>query len=341
MRKIEIKPSRLVGFIERFFGQRVLVLGDFMVDRYIFGEATRISPEAPVPVVNVHRIEHRLGGAANTIHNIVSQGGAVNAIGIVGEDDEGKWLVNNLRRIGVDVAGIVIDKDRPTTCKTRVMVGHHQIVRFDYEITDEINESTEQRILDFIKKKIDYVDCLAISDYDKGLITTKLIKSLVKMASKKGKLIIVDPKIRHHLDYRGITILKTNIYNASIVTGISPSNIENIAEIGSFLLKNLRSKGVIVTCGKDGMIVLDDNSHVIHIPAFAKQVYDVTGAGDVVTATLTLALSAGATLKDAALLSSVAAVIKVGKVGTASVTSKEIKELLDSMNNPLTIYDVW
>jgi len=337
---MEITPSILINFLNRFSGKRILVLGGLMVDHYIFGEATRISPEAPVPIVNVHHTERRLGGAANTIHNIISQGGIVDAVGIVGDDDEGKWLIDNLKMKGVDVTGIIRDKKRPTTSKTRVMVGQHQIVRFDNESTDEIDDDIEQMILDLIEEKINYIDCITISDYDKGLITKNLINSLVEIADERGKIIVVDPKVRHHLDYKGVTILKTNVRNAMVATGLSASCIKEISEIGKFLLMKLQTKGVIVTLGRDGMIVIDDDSHVVHIPALAKQVYDVTGAGDVVTSTLSLAISAGATLKEAAVLGSVAAAIKVGKIGTATVTREEIKALLNSIHDSVIIKDV-
>ncbi|RKY83133.1 D-glycero-beta-D-manno-heptose-7-phosphate kinase [candidate division KSB1 bacterium] len=332
--------SKSIEHLDNFSGKKILVIGDLMVDQYIFGEATRLSPEAPVPVVDVESVEYRLGGAANTINNIVSLGGKVYAVGVIGGDENGRWLIKELRRKGVTVSDIVVDPQRPTTTKTRVMAGHHQIVRFDRESKEEINPSLTDKIVHSLKDRINNVDCIAISDYDKGLINVKLINSVVKLSHKFNKPIVVDPKVKHHLQYHGVTIVKTNTKNASTATCMAIMDEKSLLDVGFKLLDNLRSDAIIITQGKDGMTIFKrcqkKATDVIHMPAFAREVYDVTGAGDVVTAVLALALSAGASIEEAAFLSNVAAGIKVRKIGTNVVRKDELRTFLSSLNPRIT-----
>ncbi|MHA1833302.1 MAG: D-glycero-beta-D-manno-heptose-7-phosphate kinase [Candidatus Baldrarchaeia archaeon] len=318
------------------FSSGILVIGDLMIDQYIFGKAYRLSPEAPVPIIDVDSVEYRLGGAANTINNVVSLGGKAFAVGVIGNDENGKWLINELKNKGVTVSDIVIDPQRPTTIKARVMVDHHQIVRFDRESREEIDHFLTNKIIHSIENRISNVKCIAISDYDKGLISVKLIDSIITLARKFNKKVVVDPKIKHHLNYRGATIIKTNMKNAGIVTEGIITDEKTLYNAGLKLLDVLQVDAVIITQGKDGMTLFKHSPKraidVIHMPAFASEVYDVTGAGDVVTAILALALSAGASIEEAAFLSNVAAGIKVGKIGTDAVRREELKSFLSSIN---------
>jgi len=327
---------KATDLLDKFSGRKILVLGDFMMDQYIFGTVQRISPEAPVPIVDVELIENRLGGAANTVNNVISLGGQAIATGVVGNDDKGKWIINELSGKGVDVSGIFIDPKRPTTTKTRVMVGSHQIVRYDIESAKEIDPSLSEEIIHFLEGCISKVDCVAVSDYDKGVLSLDLISVLINLVQKYGKKIVVDPKIRHHLDYRNVNILKTNLKNASETLKIKINDQLSLKKAGLTLLEKIRSDVVIITQGKEGMTVFKKNLggsiDVIYMPAFAREVFDVTGAGDSVTATLALSLSAGSSIEEAAFLSNAVAGVKVSKIGTASVTIPEVKRLLRSIN---------
>jgi len=307
-----------------------------MVDQYIFGTVQRISPEAPVPVVDVDFVENRLGGAANTVNNVISLGGQAYAVGVLGDDDKGEWMISELSSKGVDVSGIFIDPKRPTTTKTRVMAGSYQIARYDIESTEEIDRPLREEIIYFLKDHIPKVECVAVSDYDKGVLSSDLIKNLINLTHRCGKKIVVDPKIRHHLDYHNVNVLKTNLKNASIVTKIKINDQLSLKKAGLMLLEKTRSDVAIITQGKEGMTIFKKNiegsTDIIHIPAFAKEVFDVTGAGDSVTATLALSLCENSPIEEAAFLSNAVAGVKVSKVGTAPVTINEVKRLLSSIN---------
>lgn len=330
-----ISVNRLVDAIEQFKGKRFFVLGDLMVDHYVFGEANRLSPEAPVPVVDVISEAFKPGGAANVINNILSLGGEVSAIGIVGDDKNGARLINKIKNQGGDVTGIITDKNRPTTTKMRILIGHHQLVRVDYESREEVDTKYTDKILDYMRENMDEVECIVVSDYDKGIMTTSLIKELINLKKEKGKKIIVDPKIKHFLDYKGVSIIKSNVNNVRKVLGMTLKDEISIREIVIKILTQFECDAVIITLGKDGMSLLEKNGHYVHIPALARAVYDITGAGDTVTAALALSMSTNASMVEAAMISNVAAGIKVGKIGTAVVTRDEIVAQLNSMDPSL------
>ncbi len=324
--------NRLIKTIERFNSVKILVLGDLMIDHYVFGETTRISPEAPVPVVNVISETFKLGGSANVANNILSLGGTVFPTGIVGADKNGSWLINEFKTHGGDVSGIIVDNNRPTTTKMRILVGHHQLLRVDYESREAVDSAYANQILNYIRNNIDDVDCIVISDYDKGLITKNIIEALVNLKQEKGTKIIVDPKIEHFLDYKGVSIIKTNINNARKVLKMKVKDKTGIRRIASKLLAEFECDTVIITLGKDGLSLLKEDGQYVHIPALARAVYDITGAGDTVTAALALSTSTNASIVESALISNVAAAIKVGKVGTSIVTQDELVSKLHSLD---------
>jgi D-beta-D-heptose 7-phosphate kinase/D-beta-D-heptose 1-phosphate adenosyltransferase len=324
--------NRLIKTIERFNSVKILVLGDLMVDHYVFGETTRISPEAPVPVVDVISETFKLGGSANVANNILSLGGTVFPTGIVGADKNGSWLINEFKTHGGDVSGIIVDNNRPTTTKMRILVGHHQLLRVDYESREAVDSAYANQILNYIRNNIDDVDCIVISDYDKGLITKNIIEALVNLKQEKGTKIIVDPKIEHFLDYKGVSIIKTNINNARKVLKMKVKGETGIRRIASKLLAEFECDTVIITLGKDGLSLLKEDGQYVHIPALARAVYDITGAGDTVTAALALSTSTNASIVESALISNVAAAIKVGKVGTSIVTQDELVAKLHSLD---------
>ena len=325
MRKME----ELKEVVERFESARILAIGDVMLDRFILGTVSRISPEAPVPVVDLTSETFKPGGAANAINNIRALGGEVIAVGIIGDDVSGKKLIDLLKQSGINTEGILVIQNRPTIVKTRIIAGQQQIVRIDREKRDGLDNEWVQKILGFLNTKIKDIDAILISDYDKGVITNKLLEDVIPLAKKYNKPIIVDPKVEHFLDYKGVTIVTPNIKEASAATGISPINETSIRNMGQWLLTQLECDTVLITRGKDGMTLFENDGAVIHIPTVAREVFDVTGAGDTVTGVVALCLAVGAVMVDAAIIANTAAGIVVGKLGTATATKEELKHQLD------------
>ncbi len=301
----------------------ILVIGDLMVDQYIWGKVRRISPEAPVPVVEVTEENLLLGGAANVAHNILSLGGKVFIAGTIGRDDTGKILINKLSEKGFNTDGIIIDGKRPTTVKTRVIAHSQQVVRFDREVKTDISTPTLSLILEYVRSCLPRIRGIIVSDYCKGLITKKLIKKLIDLTASKV-FIAVDPKIGHFDYYRGTSLITPNMNEASFGSGIDIIDEKTLTAAGRTLMKKLRCNAVIITRGNEGMTLFEKNGSVTHIPTCAREVYDVSGAGDTVISTLTLCRSAGAKLKDAAIIANHAAGVVVAKVGTAVATRQEI-----------------
>lgn len=312
-------------FLRKFKNTGILVIGDLMVDQYVWGRVKRISPEAPVPVVEVTNENLLLGGAANVAHNILSLDGKVYIAGVVGSDDTGKILISKLRETGINTDGIVIDKDRPTTVKTRVIAHSQQVVRFDKEIRSDISHATMSLILDYVKECIHGIKGIIISDYCKGMITKTLVAKILHLAGSRV-FVAVDPKIGHFEYYRGVGLITPNINEASFGSGIDVVDEKTLIAAGKTLLKKIHCHSLVITRGDEGMTLFDRNGRVTHIPTCAKEVYDVSGAGDTVIAALTLSHAAGATLRDAAIIANHAAGVVVGKVGTAVATRNEILE---------------
>lgn len=325
MRKME----ELKKVVERFESARILAIGDVMLDRFILGTVSRISPEAPVPVVDLTSETFKPGGAANAINNIRALGGEVIAVGIIGDDVSGKKLIDLLKQSGINTEGIIVIQNRPTIVKTRIIAGQQQIVRIDREKRDGLDNEWVQKILGFVNTKINDIDAILISDYDKGVITNKLLEDVIPLAKKYNKPIIVDPKVEHFLDYKGVTIVTPNIKEASAATGISPINETSLRNMGQWLLTQLECDTVLITRGKDGMTLFENDGAVIHIPTVAREVFDVTGAGDTVTGVVALCLAVDAVMVDAAIIANTAAGIVVGKLGTATATKEELKHQLD------------
>lgn len=314
--------------LERFSQTRVLVVGDIMADEFIWGKVNRISPEAPVPVVNVTEETIRLGGAANVVNNIVSLGGEAIICGVIGNDAMGKKLKRELRRIGVEVEGIVKEDKRPTTVKTRVIAHGQQIVRYDREKKTPILQESYERIISFIKRRINDVNAVIISDYGKGVITEALIKEILYLTRTNGKIIAVDPKIYNFHMYRNVTVITPNHYEAGSAAGMEINSEDDLIIAGNKIIEKLRCKSLLITRGEEGMSLFIDRK-IIHIPAVAREVYDVTGAGDTVISAFTLCISAGADFIDGAFISNFAAGIVVGKVGTATASRKELMKVLE------------
>jgi D-beta-D-heptose 7-phosphate kinase/D-beta-D-heptose 1-phosphate adenosyltransferase len=310
-------------YLKKFSKTGILVIGDLMVDQYIWGKVKRISPEAPVPVVEVTDENLLLGGAANVANNVISLGGKVFIAGTIGQDDLGKLLVNKFLEKGYSTDGIVVDRNRPTTVKTRVIAHSQQVVRFDREVKSDISKSTLSHIADYVKSCLPHIQGIIISDYSKGLITRKLVKTIVEIAGPK-KFIAVDQKTGHFGYYKNVGLITPNVNEASSGSGIEIVDEKTLIFAGKLLLKKLQCSAVIITRGDEGMSLFEKNGRITHIPTCAREVYDVTGAGDTVIAALSLSHAAGAKLSDAAIIANHAAGVVVGEVGTSVATQRSI-----------------
>jgi len=319
--------KRLHKYIDLFPTTRILVVGDIVLDHYLWGTVSRISPEAPVPVVNVSSENLLLGGAANVVNNINALGGKVCVCGVIGHDEAGEQVMHLLRRQGILADGLIVEQDRPTTIKTRVIAHSQQVVRFDRETKRPIDADSHRRILEQVRKQAAAgLDAIIISDYSKGVVNQKLVRDIVRLAKKNGLIVSVDPKVNHFGMYSGVTILTPNIKEASVGSKIEIDDDTSLLQAGMLLLKRLKCDAVLITRGEHGMSLFQKGGRVMHIPTVAREVFDVTGAGDTVISALTLAMSAGADIVDAARISNYAAGIVVGVVGTATVKPEVLKQ---------------
>jgi D-beta-D-heptose 7-phosphate kinase/D-beta-D-heptose 1-phosphate adenosyltransferase len=326
---LSAESTKLAKIIDRFSKTRVLVVGDVVMDHYVWGSVSRISPEAPVPVVNVTRETVLLGGAANVVNNIRSLGGEVGICGVIGHDDAGKQLQHLLHSQEIMTDGLIVEPSRPTTIKTRVIAHHQQVVRFDRETKEGISRETHRRIFDHVAEQAGKgLDAIIISDYCKGVVTQGLVRDIVRLARKRGIIVSVDPKVSHFGIYSGVTILTPNTKEASLGSRIEIEDEDSLMRAGRGLLKRLSCTAVLITRGEHGMSLFEKGGRITHIPTVAREVFDVTGAGDTVISTLTLAMAAGAKISDAAKLSNYAAGIVVGVVGTATVTPEQLKQMI-------------
>ncbi|OGX05279.1 MAG: hypothetical protein A3G87_06585 [Omnitrophica bacterium RIFCSPLOWO2_12_FULL_50_11] len=327
----EKTSGRLRELIQRFAKVKILIIGDFILDEFVWGSVERISPEAPVPVVNVERESFVPGGALNVANNIRTLGGCVIPCGVVGRDLRGRMLVKAMRREGIDTRGVIYDETRPTTLKTRVVAHSQQVVRFDREQTRDLDELHIRQVSDFAKKVMPTVDVIVIEDYGKGVINPGLLKRVLREARNLRKPIVVDPKEKHFSFYRGVTALTPNRAEALSAFGVtSNGRVPEIDELGRVLLERLSVEVVLITLGEHGMILFERSGRRTRIPTAAHEVYDVSGAGDTVAAVFAMALAAGADNREAAILANKAAGIVVGKLGTAVVRKEELEASVDS-----------
>ncbi len=314
--------QRIRRIVSAFNKARVLVVGDLILDEFIWGTVSRISPEAPVPVVWVDRENFMPGGASNVANNIRALGGEVSLAGVVGDDPKGEVLQGLLRKRGIQCDGIFADKHRPTTQKTRVIAHHQQVVRIDREVVKPVAEETLKAIVRHVAERIKSIDALIIEDYGKGVIVPALLREIVRVARKHKKIITVDPKETHFSYYRGVTTLTPNHHEAAAMVGFKIKDDASLERAGRKMIQKLRCETALITLGENGMAIFQDGKKMIKIPTIAQEVFDVSGAGDTVISTYTLARAAGANAVEAAHISNCAAGIVVGKVGVA-VTSRE------------------
>jgi len=312
----------------RFSQVRVLVVGDLILDQYIWGEVNRISPEAPIPIVEVIRENFTLGGAANVAHNVCALGAQAEVCGIVGEDGYGRQLLDTLQEKRIQVHGVVPDPQRTTTLKTRIVAHKQQVVRVDREDARAADAALLDRIERRVRERLPHVDAVILEDYGKGVIQDDLLEKIVPLARASGRIVTVDPKKDHFDFYRGVSIITPNLLEAETATGIRISDARSLHQAGERLLGLLECEAVLITMGDRGMCLFQRGEDPLEIPALAREVYDVSGAGDTVIAVLTTALVAGATMRQAATLSNVAGGLVVEKLGTATVSRDELKRRL-------------
>ncbi len=325
--------------LARFKDARILVIGDLILDEFIWGNADRISPEAPVPVVWAQSHSHMPGGASNVANNIASLEGKAFLCGVVGDDRNGQVLMETLRERGVHCDDVICDSLRPTTVKTRIIAAHQQVVRVDWEETRPLAEEKKDLLLKAVERRIRDVDALVIEDYGKGVITPHVLKEVLSLAKRHRKIITVDPKIEHFSLYKGVTAMTPNEKEAAAGSGIKIKTEDDVDRAGWKLLDHLRCEGVLITQGEKGMKLFSAKGRkrsVVHIPTVAQEVFDVSGAGDTVISTFTLALSCGVPMVDAAKISNVAAGIVVGKVGVAVVTPAELTDAWGRLSGRLS-----
>jgi len=317
--------ERYQQIVDGFAGRSIVVLGDLMMDEYLWGRATRISPESPVMVVEVDRDSRVPGGAANVVNNILALGGRVQVIGVVGDDTAGEQLVRDLRESGADVCGIVRDSSRPTTQKTRVVAHSQQVLRVDREQTGKVGPEVAEQLLDRLRESIRSANAVLISDYNKGVLTTDVAREAVRLANEANCIVTANPKPANARSLWGCNVVSLNQSEAETVAGEGAFAAETgLDEAGRKLLAEIGSRAVVVTRGAKGLSLWRENGQAHHVEAHPVEVYDVAGAGDTVISTLTLGIAGGAAIEEAAVVANHAAACVVRKLGVATVNREEL-----------------
>ncbi|CCK80661.1 D-glycero-beta-D-manno-heptose-7-phosphate kinase [Desulfobacula toluolica] len=314
--------------IDTFKTVKALVIGDLMIDEYLWGSVDRISPEAPVPVVCVEKESHALGGAGNVINNLVSMGAQVLPIGTAGTGKAGQMIFEKLEELGIETDGIISEPERPTTRKTRVIASNQQVLRIDKEIKKDINGNTLEKLVSIIERKISGVNLIIISDYNKGLVTKELVRHTVELAKKYNVLTLADPKALDFSKYEHVSILTPNKKEASLAANMDIKSDRDLFAAGWKIMDQVKLERLLITCGKDGMVLFEKDKEPYVIESKARQVFDVSGAGDTVISLLGLGLAVGATFRSSAMLANAAAGIVVAKVGTATASVDELKQVM-------------
>ncbi|QTA78341.1 Bifunctional protein RfaE domain I domain-containing protein [Desulfonema limicola] len=314
--------------ITKFNSCRILVVGDLMIDEYVWGTVDRISPEAPVQIVSVDREDYTLGGAGNVVNNLAALGAEVSVAGVIGTGTDGDRVLEKVELLNADTAGIIREPKRPTTRKTRIIAANQHVLRIDRETGRDISKTTFNALKSFVSRKIPETDVVLISDYGKGLITIPFIRYILNTAKKYGKLTIADPKGLDFSKYSGVSLLTPNQKEAGLASGIEIKDKTGIIKAGNKLLKTTGIKNLLITCGQNGMILFEQGHEPHTIKAEARQVFDVSGAGDTVLSVFGLSIASGFLFKEAAALANTAAGIVVGKLGTATVSQKELLSAL-------------
>jgi rfaE bifunctional protein kinase chain/domain len=320
-----VNKVKLTKILDRFKNIKIAVIGDMMLDDYIIGSVERISPEAPVPVVNVKSEKFVLGGAANVVNNLATLGAQTFSFGVIGDDFNGERLTNEFKKKNINTSGIVRTEDRPTIVKRRIIAHNQQLLRLDWEDRKDLGKIQEDMLLENIRKNIKNIDAIILSDYDKGVLTKRVVKEVISLAKENGIIVTVDPKPKNAMNYMGATSMTPNRKEAMECMGVD--RIEDVESFGRSLKEKLNLTNLLLTRSEEGMSLFQED--VENIPTFAKEVYDVTGAGDTVISVFTLAAAAGASWHEAAKIANTAAGVVVGRMGTSTVTKEEILEFYE------------
>lgn len=323
-----MKKGRLGEILDSFKNLKVAVVGDMMLDDYLIGNVDRISPEAPVPVVSVKEERFVLGGAANVVNNLSTLGATTFCFGVIGDDFDGDRLIREFEKKSIETLGVVRSTSRPTIVKRRIIGGNQQLLRLDWEDSRAISEDLEKSLLKHIEAKIKDLDAIILSDYDKGVLTPNVVKRIISLCKENNIIVTVDPKPKNAMNYIGATSMTPNRKEA--IECLGKTNFDSIIEIGQELKEKLQLDNLLLTRSEEGMSLFQ-GEEIINIPTYAKEVFDVTGAGDTVISVFTMALASGVTIEEAAKIANTAAGVVVGKMGTSTVTKDEIIEFYNTI----------
>jgi rfaE bifunctional protein kinase chain/domain len=329
---LEADLKKLNKLKKNFNGKRIAVIGDMMLDCYYWGAVNRISPEAPVPVIEVDNEFARFGGAMNVAYNIFTLGGTPLPIGIIGNDNEGRLLRKLMIETGIDDKGMIVDKERPTTAKTRVIAHKQHVVRIDKEKTFPIGPTMENKIISILKQNIKKLDAIILQDYNKGVLTHSLITHVIEIANESEKIITVDPKFSNFFSYQNVTVFKPNRKETEDAFGMRIRSSEDVTLAGNRLLERLKSKYILLTLGEEGIALFEKDKPERRVPTKARKVADVSGAGDTVISTLTMALAAGANIYDSTYLANFAGGLVCEEVGIVPI---ELNRLFNAVTEEL------
>lgn len=329
--------SSIESLVSQFPSTRILVIGDLMLDHYIWGKVRRISPEAPVPVVDITHEDYRLGGAANVVHNVFGLGSRVCVSGILGDDAMGQLFLSQISDIVESHGCHIVPNGRPTTTKMRVIASRQQIVRVDRENSSPAEPEALDAMMGYVEERLPETDTIVVSDYGKGAITAELVERLVKQVKAANKKrdkpvrIIVDPKGSDYSRYKGVDLIKPNLLEAEHATGINTETDIGLDDAGHRIMNEVGCHSVLITCGERGMVLFQKGASTLRIPTEPRETFEVSGAGDTVSAALAVSLAAGADLITACRIANAAAWVVVGKVGIANVTPDELLHALQEM----------
>ncbi|MAT59998.1 MAG: D-glycero-beta-D-manno-heptose-7-phosphate kinase [Ignavibacteriae bacterium] len=311
----DLKISEFEKLKDKFYGKKIAVIGDMMLDCYFWGSVSRISPEAPVPIVEIDNEFFRFGGAANVALNILKLGGIPLPIGVIGNDNDGEIFKNLLKDSGINSEGIVVDNKRPTTAKSRVIADGQHVVRIDKESKEYLNHEISQKLSDFLKNNLDEIDAIILQDYNKGVLSFELIKESIEIAKSQNKIVTVDPKFNNFFNFTDVTVFKPNRKETEDALGIKIKTEDEIKSASEKLIDKLNCEFLLLTLGEKGLAISDKKNNYWRIPTKARKVADVSGAGDTVISTLTMALAAGADIKTASYLANYAGGLVCEEVG--------------------------
>jgi rfaE bifunctional protein kinase chain/domain len=324
-----LSQTKLESLANAFPKAQIAVIGDLMLDRYLFGTVSRFSPEAPVPILDIHRDEWRLGGAANVANNIHTLSATALLVGVVGDDSKGLRIKKMLKEIGLSPDGIITDPDRPTTIKTRVIAASQQMLRVDHERKHYLNPETEEKVFKYVEKNIDDLNAIIFEDYNKGVLAPKLIRRITSLAAGKNIPVFVDPKHDNFFEYKKATVFKPNRKEMEDALGLHFDGDGKLQEAGFKLLDMLEAENILLTLSDKGMVLFErGEKKPFSIPTRAQQVADVSGAGDTVIATLAVASACGATIREAATMANRAAGIVIEELGIVPIFKEQLFDAL-------------